>query len=76
MIKPWIYKHYKWNLYQVIDIAIHSETLEQMVIYKALYETPHFKQWQLWVRPAKMFEEKVEIEGNSVARFEYIEGLC
>lgn len=53
-----IYKHYKGDLYIVEDIALHSETLEKMVIYRALYGDN-----QLWVRPYDMFIE--EIEGKS-----------
>jgi hypothetical protein len=71
MIKPGKYKHYKGNLYQVIGIAHHSETLEELVIYKALYKT-EFGQDSLWVRPLKMFMENVLIDDNVVPRFELI----
>jgi hypothetical protein len=63
------YKHYKGNFYNVIGIAKHSETLEEMVLYEALYENPEGK---LWVRPKKMFLEEIEINGNKVKRFQYI----
>ncbi len=66
------YKHYKGKFYEVIDTAIHSETLERMVVYRALYESKDFGKDQLWVRPEKMFSEKVVVEGKEVARFELI----
>ena len=61
------YRHYKGNLYEVIDIARHSENLEEMVIYKALYGD-----FGLWVRPLKMFLEDVEIDGKIQKRFQLI----
>ena len=67
MIKPGIYEHYKGNRYQVIGIANHSETLEKMVVYKALYGEGEF-----WVRPLSMWEELVEVNGKQVPRFRYI----
>ena len=65
------YKHYKGNLYKVIDIVRHSETLEEMVLYKPLYESKDFPD-QMWVRPLKMFIETVEIEGQKIPRFKLI----
>ena len=67
-IKPGIYRHFKGNQYEVIGIANHSETLEPMVIYKALYG----KQ-ELWVRPASMWNELVEKDGYCGPRFQRIE---
>ncbi len=67
MIKLGKYKHYKGNEYEVIGVAKHSETMEELVVYKALYG-----EQLLWVRPAGMFEEEVEIDGKKVPRFEYI----
>ncbi len=61
------YKHYKGNLYEVICIAHHSETLEDMVVYRALYND-----FDLWVRPLSMFLENVEINGVIMPRFEYL----
>jgi len=63
------YKHYKGNFYKVLGVAKHSETLEDLVVYEALYDNPRSK---LWVRPLKMFVEEVEVEGKRVPRFEYI----
>ena len=67
MIKG-IYKHYKGNLYEVIDVAKHSETEEEHVVYRTLYGD-----YSLWVRPLAMFIETVERDGQQIARFEYIE---
>lgn len=62
------YRHYKGHLYDVIDIARNSETMEDMVIYKALYGD-----FGIWVRPLKMFLENVEVKGKIQKRFEFIE---
>ncbi|MBQ8636908.1 MAG: DUF1653 domain-containing protein [Clostridia bacterium] len=62
-----IYEHYKGNKYQLIGIANHSETLEKMVIYKALYDEE-----KLWVRPASMWNETVEADGKRISRFSLI----
>lgn len=70
-MKKGIYKHYKGNNYQVIDCAIHTETGEEMVIYKALYETKH-NNGGLWARPLTMFAENVQVEGKTVPRFKFI----
>lgn len=71
-IKLGKYKHYKGNYYEVIGIAHHSETLEEMVVYRALYDSEFGKQ-VLWVRPAKMFMEQVEVAGKKVPRFQLID---
>lgn len=62
------YRHFKGNMYQVIAIATHSETLEKMVVYKALYG-----EQGIWVRPLSMFEEEIEREGKTFKRFELVE---
>jgi len=67
MIQAGVYRHYKGNTYQVIGIARHSETEEDLVVYRALYGT-----FGLWVRPLDKFCEKVEIGGERVPRFELI----
>lgn len=69
-IIPGTYKHYTGKLYRVIGIAKHSETLEEFVVYEALYDHPESK---LWVRPKEIFEEEVEVDGKKIPRFEYIE---
>ena len=61
---PGLYRHYKGNLYEVIDTVRHSETLEAMTLYRALYG-----ERGLWVRPAAMFLETVEIAGVLMPRF-------
>lgn len=71
-MKAGTYQHYKGNLYEVITTATHSETLEPMVVYKALYDTPDFGCGAIWVRPLSMFEEIVNYQGNSVPRFKLV----
>lgn len=66
-IKPGKYKHFKGNMYQVLFVAIHSETEEPMVIYKALYG-----EYKIWARPLKMFAEMVEYDSKIIPRFEYV----
>lgn len=61
------YKHYKSKEYEVIGIARHSESLEELVVYKALYE-----EGALWVRPISMFDESVEVDGKKIPRFKYL----
>lgn len=69
MIKLGKYKHYKGNMYEVIGIANHSETLEKMVIYKALYGEK-----EIWVRPLEMWDNDITLEdGSVVKRFTFIE---
>jgi hypothetical protein len=67
-LKLGIYEHYKGKKYRVIGIAKHSETLEDVVVYEALYENEMSK---LWVRPLTMFTENVIVEGKTVPRFKY-----
>jgi len=62
-----IYKHYKGNLYKVLTTARHSETEEWMVVYQALYG-----ERGMWVRPYKMFIEKVKVNGVMVDRFVFL----
>jgi len=68
MLKPGKYRHYKNKLYQVIEVAIHSETMEEMVVYRPLYG-----EGKLWVRPLDVFLENVEVKGETISRFEFIE---
>ena len=67
MIKLGRYRHYKGNEYEVIGTAKHSETLEEMAVYRALYGN-----YDLWVRPLAMFTEEVEVDGKKMPRFEFI----
>lgn len=71
-IKPGIYKHLKGGIIEVLHVVHHSETLEDMVVYVALYECRSFGLGSLWVRPLKMFLEDVEVDGKKVPRFKYI----
>ena len=66
-IRPGRYRHFKGKEYEVVGVALHSETLEPMVVYRALYG-----QGGLWVRSAAMWEERVDREGYSGPRFVYI----
>lgn len=69
-MKIGIYKHSKTgNKYRVHFVAKYSETLEDMVVYEALYNNEKSK---YWVRPAKMFDELVEVNGNKVPRFVFV----
>ncbi len=61
---PGLYRHYKGGLYEVIDMVRHSETLEAMTLYRALYGARG-----LWVRPAAMFAESVDFDGRRQPRF-------
>lgn len=67
MIKTGIYRHFKGNLYEVLGTAKHSESLEEMVVYKALYD-----EGSLWVRPASMWDETIERDGTVYKRFTFI----
>jgi hypothetical protein len=70
MLQPGKYKHFKGGEYEVLGTAIHSETHEELVIYKALYETSDFPADTLWVRPLTMFTQMVEHQGESLPRFQ------
>ena len=63
-----VYRHYKGGMYRVLFVAHHSETLEEMVVYRALYG-----EGGLWVRPASMWNELVERDGKSFPRFTFLE---
>jgi len=67
-----IYRHFKGNLYEVLQVARHSETLEPVVVYRALYDSIEFGTNSLWVRPLSLFLEKVNISGKEQPRFEYV----
>ncbi len=66
-IKPGRYRHFKGNEYDVIGVARDSETLQALVVYRALYG-----ERGLWVRPLEMFTEVIEREGQRLPRFSYI----
>lgn len=64
-----LYRHYKGKVYMVDGVGKHSETLEDMVTYHAMYVDPEFGPYAHWVRPAKMFLEEIEVNGQKVSRF-------
>lgn len=65
--QPGNYRHYKGGLYEVIGIALHSETHEELVVYRALYG-----EFGLWVRPKQMFLESVLVDGEAAPRFQRV----
>jgi len=67
-VKPGVYRHFKGNRYQVLDIATHSETTEPYVVYRALYGDKG-----LWVRPLEMFDESIVRDGKTIKRFQPVE---
>ena len=71
-LPPGRYRHYKGREYEVLYLAYHSESLEPMVVYRALYSDPNFP-LGVWVRPLNMFIENVEVGGASVPRFAQID---
>ena len=68
VVQPGKYRHYKGNEYEVLGVARHSETMEELVVYRALYG-----ERGLWVRPRTMFTESVVVDGRRVPRFGLVE---
>ncbi|WP_258808126.1 DUF1653 domain-containing protein [Pseudidiomarina sp. CB1] len=66
-VKQGIYQHYKGPEYEVLDTVRHSETEEELVLYRPLYG-----ERKLWVRPLTMFVESVNVDGEQVPRFHYV----
>lgn len=70
------YNHFKGKPYEVLGVAMHSETCEKMIVYRALYDCPEIEaeygQYPLFVRPYDMFNETVEHDGKVVSRFAYM----
>ena len=66
-LRPGRYRHFKGNEYELLCTARHSETLEEMVVYRALYG-----EGGVWVRPAAMWNETVERDGQTLCRFTYL----
>ncbi|NVJ66183.1 MAG: DUF1653 domain-containing protein [Gammaproteobacteria bacterium] len=66
-IQKGVYQHFKGQKYEILDVATHSETGEQYVVYKALYGD-----FGTWIRPLEMFTETIERDGKVIRRFEYL----
>ena len=70
------YKHYKGNYYEVLGVAMHSESHEKMVVYRALYDCPELKaeygDHPLFVRPYTMFNEMIDLGEQQVRRFAFV----
>lgn len=66
-LRPGRYRHFKGGEYELLFVATHSETLEPMVVYRALYG-----ERGIWVRPAAMWDEEIERDGQTFRRFTYI----
>ena len=62
-----VYEHYKKGKYEVLGVVIHSETMEELVLYRALYGKK-----LTWVRPLDMFVEEVEVKGTKIPRFRFV----
>jgi len=70
-LKKGIYRHYKGKEYEVLSVAKHSETLEDMIVYKALYG-----EGEVWVRPLSMWNDKVRLaDGSETKRFVLVEEI-
>ncbi len=75
-LKPGKYQHYKGKIYEVIGLAVHTETEERMVLYRACYELPDLRKElghrPYFVRPFEMFVEHVNLGGERIPRFRFI----
>ncbi|MBL4644570.1 MAG: DUF1653 domain-containing protein, partial [Candidatus Pacebacteria bacterium] len=71
-ITPGKYQHFKGGEYEVIGVANHSETLEKLVLYRALYTSEKFGENALWARPLELFTDTVTLDGGTVQRFKKI----
>lgn len=72
MIKTGIYQHYKGPLYEVLGCCYHSEHLEKMVVYRALYDSSEFGDKAWWVRPLEEFTSTVQHKEQSIPRFQWL----
>lgn len=66
------YQHYKGRYYEVLGVAYHGETFEEMVVYRALFSGKYFGKKTLWVRSKKVFLEEVGFQGKIVPRFRFV----
>lgn len=71
-LKPGIYRNFKGNEYRLIGISRHSEKLEPLVVYKALYTSPDFGPNAIWARPLSSFTEIIERDGKTFPRFLFV----
>ena len=71
-VKPGKYQHYKGQFYEVIGTARHSETKEELVVYRALYDSEEFGRNTLWVRPKDDFRSDVVYQGKKRTHFKYV----
>ncbi|QQR49451.1 DUF1653 domain-containing protein [bacterium] len=76
IVRPGIYQHYKGKRYKVLGVVNHSETLEKLVLYQALYESEGFGKDALWVRPLEMFMEDIDFKGMKIPRFQMVNPCC
>lgn len=67
-VKPGKYQHFKGGFYEVLDVALHSETLEKLVVYRSLKDS------RLYARPIEIFLGMVIVNGKEVSRFQYVDG--
>ncbi len=67
-VEPGFFKHFKGNIYEVIGVGKHSETGEELVVYRGLYNSPH-GYGAIWIRPVPMFLETIERDGKTFPRF-------
>ncbi|MCX6789208.1 MAG: DUF1653 domain-containing protein [Candidatus Gribaldobacteria bacterium] len=74
-IKLGKYQNYKGNFYEVLGVAKHTETMEDFVVYKSLYDSPEFPIGSIWLRPKEMFFGQVEVNGQKVPRFKFMSDL-
>jgi hypothetical protein len=72
-LKPGKYQHFKGKFYEVIDVGRDSDTLEEMVVYRALYDSPEFGDNALWIRPKEKFCEEIIVDGKKIQRFKFVE---
>ncbi|HNU96188.1 MAG TPA: DUF1653 domain-containing protein [Candidatus Magasanikbacteria bacterium] len=68
-----IYQHFKGNLYEVITVGKDSDTLEDLVVYKALYDSAEFGKNAIWIRPKEKFCEEIIVDGKKIPRFKFVE---
>ena len=71
-IKVGKYRHYKGKYYKVVGVARHSDTLQEFVIYRALYDSREFGKKAWWVKPVSLFTKKIKYKNKRVPRFKYI----